>query len=121
MLERIDWHRRRGDRIVVVSASLDVYLAPWCQERGLELICTEMEFRDGRATGRYLEGDCSGERKIVRVRERLSLDAYAEIHAYGDTREDLPMLAAAHHKYYRGRKVEARELLGDLDHHPHQA
>lgn len=121
MLERLEWHRGRGDRIVVVSASLDVYLAPWCDANGLELICTELEFRGGRATGRYRRGDCSGERKTARIREACDLAAYAEIHAYGDTREDLPMLAVAHHKYYRGRKVEARDLEGSLDHRAHQA
>src|SRR3954469_10263860 len=50
--ERIAWHRARGDRVVVVSASLDCYLAPWCRARGLELICSELELVAGavRAT-----------------------------------------------------------------------
>ncbi len=59
-LERIEWHRSQGDHVVVVSASLDVYLAPWCHAHGLEYICTVLEQRAGRFTGRYVGGDCSG-------------------------------------------------------------
>jgi phosphoserine phosphatase len=28
-LARLEWHRAKGDRIAVVSASLSTYLAPW--------------------------------------------------------------------------------------------
>ncbi len=28
--ERIKWHKQNGDLVVVVSASLDIYLKPWC-------------------------------------------------------------------------------------------
>lgn len=52
-LERIEWHKARGDRIVVVSAALCVYLAEWCRQMELEVICTSFEARDGKITGRY--------------------------------------------------------------------
>jgi HAD superfamily phosphoserine phosphatase-like hydrolase len=52
-LERIEWHKARGDRVVVVSAALCVYLAEWCRQMDLEVICTEFETRDGKITGRY--------------------------------------------------------------------
>lgn len=51
-LERIRWHQARGDAVVVVSASLDVYLRPWCNHHGVEVICTELEERNGILTGR---------------------------------------------------------------------
>jgi len=59
-LERIEWHKVQGDDVVVVSASLDVYLGPWCERHGLDYICTTLEQRGARLTGRYLQGDCSG-------------------------------------------------------------
>jgi len=120
MLERIRWHQSQGDRIVVVSASLDLYLDAWCRGHGLDLVCTELEFRGGRSTGGYRHGDCSGERKLQRIRERYDLAEYPEIYAYGDTREDLPMLAVARHKFYRGRQVTAQELETASDHLAHQ-
>ncbi|MDU2919010.1 MAG: HAD-IB family phosphatase [Klebsiella quasipneumoniae] len=52
-MQRIAWHQARGDTVVVVSASLDVYLRPWCQQHNLELLCSEVEFQNGSATGKY--------------------------------------------------------------------
>ena len=51
-LQGIEWHRVQGDHVVVVSAALDVYLAPCCQAHGLDFICTMLEERAGRTTSR---------------------------------------------------------------------
>jgi phosphatidylglycerophosphatase C len=106
-LERIAWHKERGDRVVVVSASLDAYLIPWCQSLGVDLICSELEMAsDGRLTGRYVRGDCYGVEKVRRIRERLVLDDYGVIWAYGDTEDDRPMLDLADRKYFRWQEVD---------------
>jgi len=103
-LDRIAWHKQRGDRVVVVSGSLDAYLRPWCEALGVDLICTELEIRDGLLTGRYLYGDCTGPRKAARIRERLTLSDYKTIYAYGDSAEDAELLELAHRKFYRWRE-----------------
>jgi HAD superfamily hydrolase (TIGR01490 family) len=103
--ERIAWHKGRGDRVVVVSASLDVYLEPWCQAQGVEVICTELEAAHGRFTGRYLNGDCCGDEKARRIRQRYALADYETIYAYGDTEEDRQMLELAHRKFFRWAEV----------------
>ena len=33
-LDKLNWHKNNGDQIVIVSASLDVYLKPWCTQNG---------------------------------------------------------------------------------------
>lgn len=104
-LDRIAWHKARGDRVVVVSASLEDYLAPWCRAHGVELICTQLEARDGRLTGAYVGGDCCGDEKARRVRDRYTLADYETIHAYGDTGEDRQMLEMADRKYFRWEEV----------------
>ncbi|GAB3513694.1 HAD-IB family hydrolase [Pseudoxanthomonas daejeonensis] len=104
MMQRLDWHRDRGDTVVLVSGSLDAYLQPWCDRHGLELVCNRLEAIDGRLTGRYLGGDRGGH-KAADIRARYDVHAYARIHAYGDSREDRPMLALAHERWYRGRRV----------------
>ncbi|ALN60988.1 HAD-superhydrolase, subIB family protein [Lysobacter antibioticus] len=104
-LERIQWHRQRGDRVVVVTASLDLFVAAWCEDQGLEFICSYLESRDGVLTGRYRDRDCCGPEKPRRVRERIDLDDYATVYAYGDTVEDLDLLDLAHRKYYRWQEV----------------
>jgi HAD superfamily phosphoserine phosphatase-like hydrolase len=104
-LEKIGWHKAQGDAVVVVSASLDVYLSDWCKEVGVELICTELEARGGTLTGRYRHGDCTGKEKARRVRERYDLRAYEVVYAYGDTKEDEAMLALAHKRFFRWQGI----------------
>ncbi|MBD8881687.1 HAD family hydrolase [Rhodanobacter sp. 7MK24] len=101
-MQRIALHQARGDKVVVVSGGFDFYLAPWCRQRGLELICSTLETRGERLTGRYLGAQCIGEEKARRVRERYDLAAYGQCYAYGDTHEDEAMLALAQRKFYRG-------------------
>jgi len=106
-LARIRWHRRQGDTVAVVSGALDLYLAPWCHTHGLALICSALEHRHGRFTGRYLGAQCVGEEKARRVRAQYDLAAYERVYAYGDTHEDLPLLDLAHHRFYRGLELPA--------------
>jgi HAD superfamily hydrolase (TIGR01490 family) len=103
--ERIAWHQQQRDTIVVVSASLDVYLRPWCESIGVDVICTELEVREGRFTGRYVSGDCSAAEKAHRVRQRYDVASYPVVYAYGDTAEDCDMLSMAQEKYYRWQKM----------------
>lgn len=102
---RIAWHQTRGDRVIVVSASLACYLAPWCRARGIELICTELELRAGVCTGRYRDGDCSGPEKARRVLQRCELGHYEQVFAYGDTPEDSELLALAQRRFFRWQEL----------------
>jgi len=112
MQSKIEWHLARGDTVAVVSASLDVYLEPWCAELGLDLLCTRIAVSDGVATGRYQGKDCCGPEKTRRVRERYDLTRYEVIHAYGDTHEDAELLALGQKKHYRGKEIVDLAELG---------
>ncbi|PPU03959.1 HAD family hydrolase [Xanthomonas arboricola] len=101
MMRRIDWHQAQGHEVVLVSASLDLYLQPWCAQHGLSLICNKLEHHAGVLSGRYAGGDC-GPHKAAQIRLRYDLSHYACVHAYGDSREDKPMLALAQRRWYRG-------------------
>jgi len=103
--ERLAWHKSQGDEVVVVSASLNVYLNPWCDDHQIAAICTTLEERDGMLTGQCVGGDCSGDEKVRRVLARYSLSQYEAVYAYGDTPDDNPLLALAKHKYYRWQDV----------------
>ncbi|WP_369933426.1 HAD family hydrolase [Xanthomonas tesorieronis] len=104
MMQRIAWHQAQGDSVVLVSASLDLYLQPWCEQHGLGLICNRLEARDGQLSGCYADGDC-GPHKARLIRAQYDLAAYPRVYAYGDSREDRPMLALAHERWYRGRRI----------------
>lgn len=100
-LERLRWHRARGDEVAVVSASLSLYLAPWCLRHGVDLLCSELEVQDGVLTGAYAGLDCTGDEKARRVRARYALDRYDAVYAYGDTVEDRELLALAGRAFHR--------------------
>jgi len=104
-MERLQWHRERGDTIVVVSGSFDLYLSHWCAQHGLELLCSSLQARDGVMTGRFNGAQCVGAEKARRVRERYDLSRYPVVYAYGDTHEDRDLLALAHRRWYRGREI----------------
>ena len=100
-MQRIRWHQARGDTVVVVSGAFDVYLKHWCKTQQLALICSSLAQERGVLTGRYAGPQCVGMQKAARVRERYDLSSYARIYAYGDTKEDLDLLALAHEPYYQ--------------------
>ncbi|VXB13699.1 HAD-IB family hydrolase [Luteimonas sp. 9C] len=102
MQARLDAHRARGDTVVVVSGGFDVYLAPWCASQGVELLCSSLEHAGDRMTGRYAGPQCVAAEKVRRVRQRYDVARYREIHAHGDTHEDLALLALADQAIYRG-------------------
>ena len=86
-LEPILWHKSQGDRIAVVSASLDVYLSDWCSQHGLELLCNKLESNQGILTGRYLGRDCSCLEKAERILKNFNLQEFSVVYAYGDTKK----------------------------------
>jgi phosphatidylglycerophosphatase C len=106
-LERIEWHKQRRDIVVVVSASLDAYLNPWCKAMGLEVVCTRLEQKGGRLTGKFVSADCTRAEKARRIREQYNLEQYARIYAYGDSEDDREMLDLAHEQYYRWKRIDA--------------
>lgn len=108
VMARIEWHKHRGDRVVVVSGAFDVYLSHWCREHDVGLVCSALEHREGRLTGRYLGAQCVRAEKARRVGAAYDLASYESIYAYGDTPEDAELLELAHHKFYRGTEL-ARE------------
>ena len=100
--ERLDWHKREGHRVIVISASVVEWIEPWTEAEGIELLATRLARQDGRITGELAGENCRGDEKIRRLRERLDPGDYHPIYAYGDTEGDTAMLAIADHPVYRG-------------------
>ncbi|EXJ13794.1 HAD-IB family hydrolase [Imhoffiella purpurea] len=101
-LERIRWHRDQGHRLVMVSASLDLYLEDIAEHLGFQdLLCTAPS-RTQSAFDGGLEGlNCRGPEKVRRLETLLGDLSAVELHAYGDSAGDREMLAAADHPHYR--------------------
>lgn len=97
-LSRWHWHREQGHDIVIVSAALDAYVAPFAQALGggAAVLATRLLVaEDGTLTG-GLEGlNCRGAEKVRRLRD-WNPRPDAELWAYGNSSGDRELLAAAH-------------------------
>jgi phosphatidylglycerophosphatase C len=91
-LRRWQWHRAHGHRMVLASASLDLYLDHFGALLGAdEVICTRMEVVNGWLTGRMATPNCRGAAKVHRVREYLAGVPTGLVWVYADGRVDRPL------------------------------
>jgi len=99
---RLRWHQQRGHQVIVVSASIEAYLRPWARTIQCDqVIGTRMEVEDGQITGRLSGKNCFGREKVERLEGLLGkLDTYF-VYAYGDSRGDRELLAAADRCFFR--------------------
>ncbi|MFM7059815.1 MAG: HAD-IB family hydrolase [Actinomycetes bacterium] len=105
VVDRMVWHAGLGHEIVVISASLAVYVAPVVASLGAHAtFATEVEVVDGRLTGRLTGGNVRAANKVARLATWLRGEP-AEVWAYGDSAGDADLLAAADHPHLvrRGR------------------
>lgn len=100
-LDRLLWHKKQGHGIVIVSASIDCWLRPWCEEKEFKLISTQLEFKDEILTGKLKSKNCYGQEKVDRIKKLYDLEKFDTIYAYGDSSGDKEMLDIAHKKHYR--------------------
>jgi len=116
----LDGHRIAGDRVVLVSASFDIYLRPLGRLLGVdEVLATRLQARDGVATGALDGLNCRGPEKVRRLHEWLDTEldtapdrgataqndagsgrARARVVAYGDSVGDRELLADANEAHW---------------------
>ena len=100
-MAKIAEYKANGDKVVIVTASLEDWLAPWCRAQGLELLGTRIKKKGGVITGEIDGANCYGAEKVRRVREAYDTDAFDRVIAYGDSRGDKEMLEFADEAHYR--------------------
>jgi phosphatidylglycerophosphatase C len=100
-LAAIAEHRARGDRLLLMSASVDLYVPRIANALGFdEVACTTLLWQPTqRLDGRLASGNCRGEQKRVRLAALIERDRPRCVYAYGNSRADLPHLALAQHAY----------------------
>lgn len=101
-LERIRWHREAGHRLVLMSASVDCYVARVGERLGFErTVCSRARWRaDGRLDGRLDGPNCRGARKLEILRELVREESVQESWGYGNSRADVAHLLAVTHPVY---------------------
>jgi phosphatidylglycerophosphatase C len=135
---RLDWHRRQGHRVVLVSASPEYYVRAVGDALGVDgVVATRLEVDgDGKLTGRFEGRNCRGEQKLQGLREWMKATSSAPfdgegahvgdddgsrpfLWAYGNSAGDRQMLEAADIGVDAGRlgrfgKLRQFRRLGDV-------
>jgi phosphatidylglycerophosphatase C len=98
VVERIEWHRRQGHELVVVSASLAPYVELIGTRLGFDaVLATELAVGDdGRLTGELSGANVRGAEKVRRLEAWLG-ERPASVWAYGDSSGDRELIARADH------------------------
>ena len=104
-IKQLRYHENAGDKIVIVSASLDLWLQYWCKTRDFDLVCSIAEVKDDRITGKLVGRNCIGVEKVSRIKKAYKLEEYSKIYVYGDSKNDLPMLSLGTDAYYNWEKI----------------
>jgi len=97
LLDTLKEHQAKNHIVVLVSGTFEDLLRLFGEKIGVEYVLgTEVEFREGRCTGRVLGSACMGSEKVRRIQELikekgLEVDLPSSF-AYTDSISDLPLL-----------------------------
>ena len=93
-------HSERGDKIVIASGGLDLYLPELLRDVSHDaLICTDVGVENGVVTGEMINGNCVRMRKAERVGEWLATHGpFDESWGYGNYPHDVPMMNLVKHR-----------------------
>ena len=105
-LHTIRSHIQNNDKVVVVSASAEEWVKPWCQNYGIETIATRLEVIGGTITGNFEGKNCYGDEKVLQINRHYDVNLFDIVYAYGDSRGDKEMLALADIAYYKWKRVK---------------
>ncbi len=94
-IEEIYKLKKLGYKLYVVSGGYDVYLKYFIKEFNFDgLICTKIDFKNDKVTGKFDGYDCLNDNKIILLKRyfnRENLINYKSV-AYSDSITDLPLL-----------------------------
>jgi HAD superfamily hydrolase (TIGR01490 family) len=96
MLEKLDFHKKNGHILVIVSGSIRYYLEPVAKDLGIHhLVCTDLEIgHNGLLTGKPNGQICIGKYKkelTLKLVDKLNIDL-KNSYAYGNNEADIPLL-----------------------------
>lgn len=100
-LESVAAELASGAQVTICSASPSLVLKPFADYLGIKLIGTELEVVDGQLTGSISGNNCRCEAKVDRLQAEYGDLTLYRLRAWGDTRGDHELLAAAQDAHWR--------------------
>lgn len=132
--EIIKTHRAKGHTVAIVTSATRYQAAPVARDLGIEnVICTELELRQGQFTGKLKGEPCYGRAKLAAARKfaRKHRVTMKKSYFYSNGSEDLPLLEAvghpvaispdralnkvAHDRGWPNHKLQSRGWVGPFD------
>lgn len=95
VLEKLENHKSQNQSICIVSASLDIWIKPFCDKHSIDYLCTELDYVKGSSNGKLKTPNCNGPEKAVRIKQKYNLAEYSNIIAYGNSGGDKAMFELA--------------------------
>ena len=92
---------RKSDYDIVISASYELWIVPFCRKLGIKYIIATKTDKDGNIIGR----NCKGQEKLKRL--TLIIPNAQIVTSYSDSESDLPILEVAKTAYV----VEGNKLI----------
>lgn len=107
-MERLLWHKKQGHRCVLISASIEPYLIPWAKKAGFDdVIASKLQtLSQGTVSGKLQGKNCWGPEKMHRLEEQIGPRENYILYAYGDSKGDRELLAAADYPFFNSMPVE---------------
>jgi HAD superfamily hydrolase (TIGR01490 family) len=99
--QQVEEHKAQGHLVAIVSGATQYAVGPLAAHLGIpgQYVCTQLESRDGRLTGRVVPPVCHGPGKVVWA-ERFAAQHDLDLSAgyfYSDSITDLPLLERVAH------------------------
>ncbi len=102
VVAKLKEHIKNGDTVYVISASVEEWVRPWCENYRVNgVIGTKIEVdQKGLVVGKFQTKNCYGREKINRLLEvEPSREKYS-LYVYGDSRGDKEILEFADKGFY---------------------
>jgi HAD superfamily hydrolase (TIGR01490 family) len=96
---KIDFHRQRDHRVVLISASTQFAVRPVAEHLHLDFLCTQLIADNDQLTGAVADPPCYGDGKVVWA-QRFAVEHGADMrdaYFYTDSHSDRPLLDRVGH------------------------
>lgn len=100
--KRIEFHKYRGDKMIIITASALEWVQPWASKSGFDnVLASQVEVIDSKLSGKIEGKNCYGAEKVNRfIKEYGPLENYHTI-CFGDSSGDQEILANSNQSYYK--------------------